>query len=300
MLIYIYKNSQQSGPFEENIVSGWLKSGQLSPEDMACRQGDQTWKPLKVFFPNVQSASQNPGANFAAVNTRGNNLDQKKGGSKMFLYLLLGFGVLILVGAIGIAAVFMMSMSNRSVETSNLSTKNLNSNSSNSSVNSTNSNVRVPNSTELNDKLKEFAKLKPPVKLEKTPILKGKVIVVEQKNRENEYTLRMPSTTDMTNYGISDNQIAVNLAELDTLVQIICGKGRPIGKYGPRMAYIQAYSNICNVSIIDYRASKTFAQKSFVNQKKPKTINVLDGENEYILDAPMEDVEKYLSNLTKE
>ena len=298
MLIYIYKNSQQSGPFEESIVSGWLKNGQLSPEDMACRQGDQTWKPLKVFFPNVQSASLNQGANFATVNTRADNLDQKKGGSKIFLYLLLGFGVLILVGAIGIAAIFMMSRSNRSAETSNLSNNNLNSNSSN--VNSTNSNARVPNSAELNDKLKEFAKLKPPVKLEKTPILKGKVIVVEQKNRENEYTLRMPSTTDMTNYGISDNQIAVNLAELDTLVQIICGKGRSIGKYGPRMAYIQAYSNICNVSIIDYRASKTFAQKSFVNQKKPKTINVLDGENEFILDAPMEEVEKYLSGLSKE
>ena len=138
------------------------------------------------------------------------------------------------------------------------------------------------------------------MKLEKKPILKGKIIIVEQKDRQNEYTLRMPSTADMTNYGVSENQIAVNLAELDTLVQITCGKGRVIGKYGPRMAYVPAYSNICNVSIIDYRASKTFAQKSFVNQKKPKTINVLDTENEYILDAPMEEVEKYLSNLTKE
>lgn len=46
-------------------------------------------------------------------------------------------------------------------------------------------------------------------------------------------------------------------------------------------------------------ASKIFAQKSFVNGKKLKTINVLDSENEYILSAPIEEVEKYLSGLTK-
>lgn len=304
MSIYIYKNNQQSGPFEENVVSGFLENGQLSPEDMGCRRGDQEWKPLKILFPNVQYTPQNRSPNFAKVNalpTGTDNLDQKNGGgSKTFLYLLLGLGSLILVGVIGMAAVFIMSKSNRSVETSNLSNKNLNSNSNNVIVNSTNSNLRVPNSKELNDKLKDFAKLKLPVKLEKIPILKGKVLIVEQKDKESDYSLRMPSNSDMAKYGFSDNQIAVNLAELDTLVQITCGKGKEIGKYGPRMAYVLAYSNICNVTIIDYRASKTFAQKSFVNQKKPKTINVLDTENEYILDPPMEDVEKYLSGLSKE
>jgi len=50
MSIYIYKNNQQAGPFEQNNVLEWLKNGQLSLEDMAFWQGATKWQPLKKLF----------------------------------------------------------------------------------------------------------------------------------------------------------------------------------------------------------------------------------------------------------
>jgi hypothetical protein len=65
------------------------------------------------------------------------------------------------------------------------------------------------------------------------------------------------------------------------------------------MAYVPAFSNVCSVTVIDYRAQKTIAGKTFVNARRPDKIYVTDYQNEYILDAPVKDVEKYLSGLAK-
>lgn len=40
MSVYIYKNDQQTGPFEERKILEWLKSGKLSGEDFAYRKND--------------------------------------------------------------------------------------------------------------------------------------------------------------------------------------------------------------------------------------------------------------------
>ncbi len=45
-MIYIHKNNQQTGPYEEHVVLDQLKSGFLKPEDMAIRQGASQWEPL--------------------------------------------------------------------------------------------------------------------------------------------------------------------------------------------------------------------------------------------------------------
>jgi hypothetical protein len=52
-MIYIYKNNKQSGPYEEHLVLDQLKSGLLSPEDMAVRHGESTWQSLRTMFPQV-------------------------------------------------------------------------------------------------------------------------------------------------------------------------------------------------------------------------------------------------------
>lgn len=52
-MIYIHKNNQQSGPYEEHVVLDQLRSGFLKPEDMAIRQGETQWQPLRTMFPNV-------------------------------------------------------------------------------------------------------------------------------------------------------------------------------------------------------------------------------------------------------
>lgn len=53
MQIYITKNNQQFGPFEESKVLEMLKSGQLSSDDLAIRHGDKEWQKLGNYFPDA-------------------------------------------------------------------------------------------------------------------------------------------------------------------------------------------------------------------------------------------------------
>ena len=68
MSIYISKNNQQHGPFEESKVLEMLNNGQLSPDDLAVRQGGSQWQKLSELFPNAgrQAASQAAAAAAAA------------------------------------------------------------------------------------------------------------------------------------------------------------------------------------------------------------------------------------------
>ena len=91
MPIYIYKNNQQLGPFEESQVLEMLGSGQISPNDMGIRQGESQWQPLQNLFPRVILAT--PQATFAVANGVKNN-----GCRKAFGTMLLIFGLLIFVG----------------------------------------------------------------------------------------------------------------------------------------------------------------------------------------------------------
>ncbi len=53
MPIYINKDGQQSGPYEDNVVIDQLRSGILSPSDMSIRHGDSSWQRLGDLFPGV-------------------------------------------------------------------------------------------------------------------------------------------------------------------------------------------------------------------------------------------------------
>lgn len=53
MSIYINKNNQQIGPFEEAKVLEMLDNGELSPNDLAIRQGGSEWQKLGDFYPNA-------------------------------------------------------------------------------------------------------------------------------------------------------------------------------------------------------------------------------------------------------
>jgi hypothetical protein len=64
-MIYIFKNNQQSGPYEEHVVLDQLKSGVLSPDDMAVRHGESQWQPLRAIFPATVPVAPQPVA-FAA------------------------------------------------------------------------------------------------------------------------------------------------------------------------------------------------------------------------------------------
>ena len=53
MQIYISKNNQQLGPFEESRVLEMINAGELSANDLAIRQGDTEWQKLGNYFPNA-------------------------------------------------------------------------------------------------------------------------------------------------------------------------------------------------------------------------------------------------------
>jgi hypothetical protein len=61
MQIYINKNGQQLGCFEEVKVLEMLQNGQFSANDLAIKYGETQWSSLKDMFPNVvQVAQANP------------------------------------------------------------------------------------------------------------------------------------------------------------------------------------------------------------------------------------------------
>src|SRR5215213_1986369 len=109
MPIYINKNGQQSGPYEDNVVLDQLRSGALSPNDMAIRHGDQAWQKLGDMFPGsgkVESASPRVAAPAdAAIGaspvTAAVSPTPKKGGC--LKGALIGVGLLFVVLGIAIA-----------------------------------------------------------------------------------------------------------------------------------------------------------------------------------------------------
>lgn len=55
MAIYINKNNQNAGPFDELTVENGLRDGAFSINDLGCREGMSNWQPLSVFFPHIQT-----------------------------------------------------------------------------------------------------------------------------------------------------------------------------------------------------------------------------------------------------
>lgn len=60
MQIYVNKNNQQLGPFDDLTVVEMLKNGQLSANDFAIKEGEQQWQPLGNLFPTTSAASAVP------------------------------------------------------------------------------------------------------------------------------------------------------------------------------------------------------------------------------------------------
>ncbi len=58
MQIYISKNNQQLGPFEEADVLRMLKDGEFSPSDLAIRHGESEWQKLSYFYPTIENQAE--------------------------------------------------------------------------------------------------------------------------------------------------------------------------------------------------------------------------------------------------
>jgi len=52
MLIYVRKNNEQTGPFDENHVLAGIRDGVYSLSDLAWREGMAGWEPLENLYPS--------------------------------------------------------------------------------------------------------------------------------------------------------------------------------------------------------------------------------------------------------
>jgi len=60
MDIWIGRNGERHGPYTESDVRQWLRSGQLSREDLAWYEGLADWQPLSVLFPDSIAETPSP------------------------------------------------------------------------------------------------------------------------------------------------------------------------------------------------------------------------------------------------
>lgn len=285
MQIYINKNGQQHGPFDEAKVLEMLRNGQFSPNDFGIKYGQQNWQKLGEMFPQPKQPANIPPINKPniQVNQQVTPTSTKSGSSKGIMFGLLGCGGLILLSVVGLLAFFAFSKKNSNDVVVN---KNTNSNTKISPP-------VITDFTAMKDKADEFAKLSPPLKLDSKVKLKGKIAVVESsKDRASIYGFNTDFTKleEYPGYGLKPEMLAKTPDEVDSLIQIICSKGKVVGRYEGN---IIGYGNDCKVSLIDYRNKVIFAQSSFANNKAEKSVSSVYDGGDYIMPMPIEAIRKY-------
>ena len=60
MEIWIGRDGERHGPYKEDDVRQWLRSGQVSRDDLAWYEGLADWQPLSVLFPDVVASAPPP------------------------------------------------------------------------------------------------------------------------------------------------------------------------------------------------------------------------------------------------
>ncbi len=288
MSIYIIRNNQQTGPFEEHAVLARLRNGQLSGEDLACRTGESNWQPLKTLFPMTNNAQPVQAVAQGRVDTPTGNVSpqsKKGGGAKILLFVLLGIGGVLLFGVIGVVVLIRSSVGNK--------TDSKGSSRNSSTPNSNSSTSNEPRFKAMQDKAAELVKLSPPVNLNQNAIIKGKVAIVEnglsgraEAKGFDPYKKEF-NQLDLHDYGLTEHRMAAKPDEIDTLIQILCEKGKSVAFYRSGNSVTEAFANVCKVSIIDYRQPVVIAQKTFTNDKPEKEIRTYSNR-EYVLGAPRE------------
>ena len=58
MSLYIFKEGQQLGPYDDEAVLQSLRNGAFTPADLASREGQGDWRPLSFYFPLPEHQSQ--------------------------------------------------------------------------------------------------------------------------------------------------------------------------------------------------------------------------------------------------
>jgi Predicted membrane protein/domain len=63
MEIWIGRDGERHGPYKEEDVRAWLRSGQVSRDDLAWHEGLADWQPLSALFPDEAHNAAPPAGN---------------------------------------------------------------------------------------------------------------------------------------------------------------------------------------------------------------------------------------------
>jgi hypothetical protein len=97
-------------------------------------------------------------------------------------------------------------------------------------------------------------------------------------------------------YGLSLKDLAENLDELATVIQIECHNGDVVANYD---GGIPAYSNRCLVSVIDYKTKTIVAQETFENATPEDSIRVRKDQYSEVLMYPYEKIQDYIKQFPR-
>ncbi len=295
MPLYISKNSQKLGPFEESVVFEMLRNGEILPEDFAMFEGQEQWSQLKILFPHLIQGWNSSNSRYTPpefiqpkrttetpVSAKSSYQRQLKLGiaSLLILTLITFFmiGYSILSGTLG----SFKKLDNKP-QTHNLSWTKFDS-------------MRMI--------AEELAQLSPQLKLEENPKIKGKVaVVIKERDRAaqikgfdqyfNGYSLSNYET-----YGLAKRRLASKPEEIETLIQILCDKGVEIttSENG-----VKGYENLCKVSIIDYKNNAVVAQETFRNDRLPREIaDIYKDIGEFVFLNPHDLISEYIAKFPLE
>ncbi|MBK8149492.1 MAG: DUF4339 domain-containing protein [Acidobacteria bacterium] len=94
MAVYFYKDNQQLGPYEEEVVVGWLRAGTLTPEVMGIRTGETQWTKLGTLFPQAMPEPK-PDSVVGIPPTAAISKTEPESRNTLWLKLLCGFCFLV-------------------------------------------------------------------------------------------------------------------------------------------------------------------------------------------------------------
>ena len=67
MEIWIGRDGERHGPYKEDDIRQWLRSGQISRDDLGWYEGLADWQPLSVLFPDAVAAAPASAASAASM-----------------------------------------------------------------------------------------------------------------------------------------------------------------------------------------------------------------------------------------
>lgn len=145
--------------------------------------------------------------------------------------------------------------------------------------------------TQLDEK--ELIRLPTATGLKPDAALKGKIKFARLYG-ETDINMLPIKIDGYSNNSFPPAKVAVEPADLETLVKIVCGKGDKIGQTGKT----PQYGNRCEISVIDYKTLTVIAQKVVENKTLDDNPSAKDaGAKIWVTKFPKTEVDDYLKSL---